>query len=188
MFHQFVQVVGVDNHCALLGTIAHRLGFDGGIGGDDAPADAVAIVIWSAPLQGVGRAVLLVIGGYKGHGVAVVTSQTYDNGLVGVVIDAVALGVPLAVVVNPQGINIGIVIAIHFLIDLFGVVDQVDTFAVDGELIHIKLTFLDSSFGVGIDVVHLLGFLVAEREGNGADDIVESLFQPVFIHVGAGRE
>ena len=144
LLHQFVQVVGVDDYCALLGAIAHRLDFDGGIGGDDASADAVAIVIGGAPLQGVGRAVLLVIGGYKGHGVAVVTSQTYDNGLVGVVIDAVALGVPLAVVVNPKGVNIGVAVAIDFLIDLFGIVDQVDAFAVDGELKHIKLTFLDS--------------------------------------------
>ena len=159
---------------ALLGAIAHRLDFDGGIGGDDASADAVAIVVGSAPLQGVGLAVLLVVRGYKGHGVAVVTGHTHDNGLVGVVIDAVALGVPLAVVVNPQGVNIGVAVAIDFLIDLFGVVDQADAFAVDGELIYIKLTFLDSSLGVGIDVVHLLGFLVAEREGNGADDIVES--------------
>ena len=102
MLHQFVQVVGVDDYCALLGTIAHRLDFDRGIGGDDASADAVAIVVGSAPLQGVGLAVLLVIGGYKAHGVAVVTGQTHDNGLVGVIIDTVALGVPLAVVVNPS--------------------------------------------------------------------------------------
>ena len=101
---------------------------------------------------------LFVVRRDKPHGVAVVTGQAHDNGILGVVIESVALEIPV-VVIPPQYVQFlfGVVeVVTDLLIDTFGIVDQVNAIAVDGKLVHIELAFFDSGLGIGIDAEPML--------------------------------